>query len=54
MLARAVRKYGVLGAKGFSQNLQYSASHLINTVASAVFGLVYIYLWKTVTPAAGF
>jgi ABC-2 type transport system permease protein len=54
MLARAVRKYGVLGAKGFLQNLQYSASHLINTVASAIFGLVYIYLWKTVTPVEGF
>jgi ABC-2 type transport system permease protein len=54
MLARTVRKYGVLGAKGFSQNLQYTASHLINTFASAVFGLVYIYLWKTVTPVGGF
>lgn len=45
-----IRKYLVLANKGFVRNLQYSASHLINTVASAVFGVVYIYLWKNVAP----
>ena len=54
MAARAVRKYWVLGSKGFLQNLQYTASHLINSAASAIFGLVYIYLWKAVTPGEGF
>jgi len=48
------RKYWVLGAKGFAQNLQYTASHLINTIASAVFGVIYVYLWKCVTPSSGF
>jgi len=54
MLMRGLGKYWVLAAKGFIQNLQYSASHLINAAASAVFGVVYIYLWKSVTPPAGF
>lgn len=51
---KILQRYGVLASKGFSQNLQYAASHLINTVASAVFGLIYIYLWKSVTPVEGF
>jgi ABC-2 type transport system permease protein len=51
---RSMRKYLVLAEKGFSQNLVYVASHLINTVASAVFGLIYISLWVAVTPARGF
>jgi len=54
MLLAEVRKYWVLASKGFAQNLQYSASHLINTVASAIFGVIYIYLWRSVTPPTGF
>ena len=54
MLLASVRKYWVLASKGFAQNLQYSASHLINTVASAIFGVIYIYLWRSVTPPEGF
>ncbi len=54
MILAAARKYRILAVKGFVQNLQYSASHLINTVASAVFGVIYVYLWKSVTPPAGF
>ncbi|MEX0974214.1 MAG: ABC-2 family transporter protein [Bacillota bacterium] len=54
MLSAGVRKYWVLASKGFAQNLQYSASHLINTAASAIFGVIYIYLWKSVTPPTGF
>jgi ABC-2 type transport system permease protein len=54
MLLAGLRKYWVLASKGFAQNLQYSASHLINTVASAIFGVIYIYLWRSVTPPTGF
>jgi ABC-2 type transport system permease protein len=55
MSLQGLRKYWVLASKGFVQNLQYSASHLlINTVASAVFGVIYIYLWRSVTPVSGF
>lgn len=53
-MSSLVRKYWVLACKGFRQNLQYSASHLINTVASAVFGVIYIHLWRSVTPPSGF
>ena len=53
-MSSLVRKYWVLACKGFRQNLQYSASHLINTVASAIFGVIYIHLWRSVTPVAGF
>lgn len=49
-----LRKYWVLASKGFVQNLQYTASHLLNTIASAVFGVIYICLWKSVTPSSGF
>lgn len=54
MALKSLQRYWVLASKGFSQNLQYAALHLINTVASAVFGLIYIYLWKSVTPVEGF
>jgi ABC-2 type transport system permease protein len=54
MSLKGLRKYWVLASKGFIQNLQYSASHLINTVASAVFGVIYIYLWRSVVPSSGF
>lgn len=54
MSLQGLRKYRVLVSKGFVQNLQYSASHLINAVASAIFGVIYIYLWRSVTPVSGF
>jgi len=50
----AVRRWRVLAGKGFTRNLQYSASHLVNTAASVVFGLIYIYVWGAVTPESGF
>ncbi|MEA4882963.1 MAG: ABC-2 family transporter protein [Clostridia bacterium] len=50
----AVRQWRVLAGKGFAQNLQYSASHIVNTIASVIFGLIYIYVWRAVTPASGF
>ena len=53
-MASVLKKCWTVASKGFQQNLQYSASHLINTVASAVFGVIYIYLWKSITPVGGF
>ncbi|MDD3176032.1 MAG: hypothetical protein PHU51_06145, partial [Candidatus Nanoarchaeia archaeon] len=50
----AVRQWRVLAGKGFVQNLQYLASHIVNTIASVVFGLIYIYVWRAVTPESGF
>ena len=50
----AVRQWQVLGRKGFAQNLQYSVSHIVNTIASVVFGLIYIYVWQAVMPESGF
>lgn len=50
----AVRQWRVLGSKGFAQNLQYSASHIVNSIASVIFGLIYIYVWQAVTPESGF
>lgn len=50
----AVKQWRVLAGKGFAQSLQYSASHLVNTMASVVFGLIYIYVWRAVTPESGF
>jgi ABC-2 type transport system permease protein len=49
-----VRQWWVLAGKGFARNLQYSASHVVNTIASVVFGLIYIYVWRAVTPESGF
>ncbi len=49
-----LQKYAVFATKGFVQNLQYRASHLVNSVASAVFGLIYIHIWLAVTPPEGF
>lgn len=50
----SLRKYRVLAAKGFIQNLQYTASHLVNSVASAIFGVLGVYFWLNVTPVDGF
>lgn len=49
-----MRKYRVLASKGFIQNLQYTASHLVNSVASAIFGVLEVFLWLSVTPVEGF
>jgi len=50
----SLRKYRVLAIKGFIQNLQYSASHLVNSVASAIFGVLEVHFWLNVTPPQGF
>lgn len=43
----------VLAAKAYARNLQYRASHAINTVASAIFGLIYVSIWRGIgEPAA--
>jgi ABC-2 type transport system permease protein len=49
-----IMKFIVIAEKGFQQNFVYLASHGINTVASAVFGLIYISLWRSVVPPSGF
>ncbi|HHY76615.1 MAG TPA: ABC transporter permease [Firmicutes bacterium] len=49
-----LRKYTVLAVKGFIQNLQYSASHLLNSIASAIFGVLGVYFWLNVIPPQGF
>ena len=49
----SLRKYRVLAAKGFIQNLQYTASHLVNSVASAILACG-VYFWLNVTPVDGF
>jgi ABC-2 type transport system permease protein len=38
--------FPVLASKTYSRNLQYRASHAINTLASAVFGLIYVSIWR--------
>lgn len=50
----SLRKYRVLAIKGFIENLQYSASHLVNSVASAIFGVLEVYFWLNVMPVEGF
>lgn len=45
--------FPVLVKKAFSRNLQYRSSHAINTVASAMFGLIYVSIWKGIGEPAG-
>ncbi len=54
MIGRQIKKFIVIADKGYQQNFVYLASHGINTVASAIFGLIYISLWRSVVPPAGF
>lgn len=44
--------YAQLGRTGFMRNIAYRWSHLINVVASAVFGYIYISLWQAVAPVS--
>jgi ABC-2 type transport system permease protein len=37
--------FSVLAGKAYARNLQYRASHAINTIASGVFGLVFVSIW---------
>lgn len=48
--------YLFLGRTGYLRNTAYRWSHMLNNVASAMFGFIYISLWNAVapqTPAAG-
>lgn len=45
--------FPVLIKKAYDRNLQYRASHVINTVASAAFGLIYVSIWKGIGQPAG-
>ncbi|WP_409345674.1 ABC transporter permease [Paenibacillus sp. MBLB4367] len=37
--------FSVLASKSYAQNLQYRGTHAINTVASAIFGFIYVSVW---------
>lgn len=41
--------YTLLAGKGFRTQLQYRAAHMVNNVASAIFGFVYIAIWQAAT-----
>lgn len=43
--------YLLLASKNFQRNLQYRAAHMINNAASALFGFVYIAIWRAVSPS---
>jgi ABC-2 type transport system permease protein len=45
--------FAVLMKKAYNRNMQYRASHAINTVASAIFGLIYVSIWKGVGTTGG-
>lgn len=45
--------YLVLGSKGFRRNLQYRGAHMVNNLASLVFGFIYISLWQAVARQGG-
>lgn len=38
--------YVLLGKKAYRRNLQYRAAHMVNNVASMIFGLIYIAIWQ--------
>lgn len=42
--------YVQLGRSGYMRNVAYKWSHMINNLASAVFGFIYIALWQAVAP----
>ncbi|GIP38062.1 ABC transporter permease [Paenibacillus sp. J31TS4] len=37
--------FAVLARKAYARNLQYRGSHLLNTIASSLFGFVYVSIW---------
>jgi ABC-2 type transport system permease protein len=43
--------YVQVGRSGYLRNVAYKWSHMINNVASALFGFIYIALWQSVAPA---
>lgn len=45
--------YGRLSRTGYLRNTAYRWSHMVNNLASALFGFIYIALWQAVTPATG-
>ncbi|MFZ5826826.1 MAG: ABC transporter permease [Bacillota bacterium] len=42
--------YLYLGRTGFLRNKAYRWSHMLNNLASAIFGFIYISLWQSVAP----
>jgi len=48
-----VNVYVVAGAKGFRRNLQYRGAHMVNNLASMIFGFVYIAIWQAAARQGG-
>jgi len=46
---RTLRTYAVSARMSIRRNLQYRGQHMINNFASAVFGFMYIAIWRAVT-----
>ncbi len=44
--------YIMLGRTGYLRNTAYKWSHMINNLASAMFGFIYIALWQAVAPVS--
>lgn len=42
--------YMHLGRRGYLRNTAYRWSHMVNNLASAIFGFIYISLWQAVAP----
>ncbi|HEY3367714.1 MAG TPA: ABC-2 family transporter protein [Symbiobacteriaceae bacterium] len=45
--------YVHLGRSGYLRNTAYRWAHVINNLASAIFGFIYIALWQAVAPVQG-
>ncbi|MDF2628768.1 MAG: conserved hypothetical rane protein [Symbiobacteriaceae bacterium] len=44
--------YARVGRTGYMRNVAYVWSHMLNNLASAIFGFIYIALWQAVAPAS--
>ncbi len=45
--------YWLLAVKTYRRSLQYRAAHLVNTLGSAIFGYIMIYIWLAAAGPAG-
>src|SRR5690606_7468536 len=43
--------YLLSASKAYRRHLQYRAAHMVNNVASAIFGFMYIAIWQAATSA---
>src|SRR5690606_22831188 len=47
--ASTMNAYILSAAKAYRRHLQYRAAHVVNNVASAIFGFMYIAIWQAAT-----